>query len=291
MTKDSTTVAVLGTGIMGAAMARRLIGGGLAVRVWNRTRERAEPLGESGAVVADTPADAARDMDVVVTMLSDGAAVESAMLGERGALAAMHRGAIWLQMSTVGIDAAERFARAAEEAGVVYVDAPVLGTKAPAERGELLVLASGPEEARERLEPVLAPLAKRTMWVGEAGQGNRLKLVINAWLLGMLGALAESIALAEKVGVDPKTFLAAIDGGPIFAPYAKLKGTMMIDRQFPASFPLRLAAKDARLVQQAARAAGIQARVAATVEALFEDAATKGHAEEDMAAVLLAYLD
>jgi 3-hydroxyisobutyrate dehydrogenase len=164
------TVAVLGTGIMGGPIARRLAEAGHEVRVWNRTREKAEAL--AGVTVAATPAEAAAGAEAVVTMLADAAAVDAVM-----AAGGVPDGTLWIQMSTVGAEPTDRWARAAGERDVVFVDAPVLGSRPHAEAGELFVLASGPEEARPRCEPLFAPLARRVEWLGEAGLGSRLKLV------------------------------------------------------------------------------------------------------------------
>src|SRR3954466_12747681 len=145
MTENNATLAVLGTGIMGAAMARNLLAAGLEVRAWNRTRDKAEPLADDGAKVAYSPVEAAEGADFVLTMLADADTVAEAVDSE-GALSALADDGVWLQMSTVGIEGSERLAGIADEHGVAYVDAPVLGTKEPAEQGQLIVLASGPEE-------------------------------------------------------------------------------------------------------------------------------------------------
>ncbi|MBA2576387.1 MAG: NAD(P)-dependent oxidoreductase [Euzebyaceae bacterium] len=263
-----------------------LLGAGMAVRVWNRTAVTARPLAADGATVATRPQDAVEGADVVLTMLSDGGAVEEVMAG--GALAAMDDAAVWLQMSTVGLEATERLPRLAGERGVGLVDAPVLGTRGPAEKGQLLVLASGPPQCRERCDEVFDAVAARTMWLGPAGEGNRLKLVVNAWLLGLVGALAETIALARAVGADPERFLEAIDGGPVGVPYARLKGRAMIDGDFPTSFPLRLAGKDLGLVREAAAAAGQPLPVADALAAQVERAVAAGHGDEDLAAIVRA---
>jgi len=142
------TIALLGTGTMGAAMGRNLLGAGFAVRAWNRTAAKARPLAEAGASVAASPAEAASGAGILLTMLADGQAVEATVAGPSGALEVLGDGALWVQSSTVGADDTERLAELAREHGVGFVDAPVLGTKQPAEKGELTVLASGPEEAR-----------------------------------------------------------------------------------------------------------------------------------------------
>ncbi len=283
MANGNTSVAVLGTGIMGAAMARNLLKGGMEVRVWNRSRDKAEPLEEDDATVADSPAEAAEGADFLLTMLADADTVAEVV--DDGVLSALSDGGVWLQMSTVGIEGTERLGELAAGSGVAFVDAPVLGTKAPAEGGQLIVLASGPEEVRERSETVFEPMASKVVWLGEAGAGSRLKLVVNNWIVGLLGVLAETLSLAEATGVDPKRFLVTIEGGPLGLPYAQMKGNMMIEERFPASFSLKLARKDAALVLDAARASGLEMSVTEAVIARFDEAISSGHGDEDMAAV------
>jgi 3-hydroxyisobutyrate dehydrogenase len=284
MAIGNTPVAVLGTGIMGAAMARNLIKSGMEVRAWNRSPEKAEPLAGDGATtVADSPAEAAEGADFLLTMLADADTIADVVDG--GVLSALSDGGVWLQMSTVGIEGTERLGELAAGSGVAFVDAPVLGTKAPAEGGQLIVLASGPEEVRERSEAVFEPMASKVVWLGEAGAGSRLKLVVNNWIVGLLGVLAETISLAEATGVDPERFLETIEGGPLGLPYAQMKGNMMIEERFPTSFSLKLARKDAALVLDAARANGLEMSVAEAVAVRFDDAISSGHGDEDMAAV------
>src|SRR5438067_7125626 len=171
-------VAVLGAGgTMGFPMARNMARAGLGVRAWNRSAEKAEPLKEAGVAVASTPAEAADRAQAIVTMLADAEAVLESMDGDEGALAGVSEGATWIQMSTLGIEGTERCAELADERGIAFVDAPVLGTKQPAEKGELVVLASGPEDSRERVAPIFDAVGKQTIWAGEAGAGSRLKLV------------------------------------------------------------------------------------------------------------------
>jgi len=280
---DDTKVAVLGTGIMGAAIARNLLSAGMQVGAWNRSREKAEPLAKDGAEVADDPADAARGAEFLLTMLADADVVEEAV-GD-GVLPALAEDSVWLQMSTVGEEGSDRLAELAAEQGVAYVDAPVLGTRQPAEQGQLIVLASGPEEVRERCEQVFDAVGSKTVWLGEAGDGSRLKLVVNNWIVGLLGVLAETVALAEATGVDPARFLETIEGGPLGLPYAQMKGSMMIEEDFPTSFSANLARKDASLVLDAARARDLRLGIAEAVTARFDEAIQAGHGDADMAAV------
>jgi len=262
------TVAVLGAGgTMGFPIARNIARAGMPVRVWNRSRDKAEPLAADGAVIADTPADAARGAAIVITMLADEDTVIAAMNGPDGALPVMpganadgrrtddpngpHH-AIWVQMSTIGEAATKRCAELANRAGVGFVDAPVLGTRQPAEERKLVVLESGPEEARPRTQPIFDAIAHRTIRAGEAGAGSRLKLVTNSWVLAVVEAGAETVALAEGFGLDPGLFFQAIEGGTLDLPYLRMKGKAMMEREFSPAFRLALAAKDAALVRQAA---------------------------------------
>jgi len=278
----STTVAVLGTGTMGAPMARNLASAGFAVRVWNRTREKAEAV--EGVEVADSPEGAASGAGAVITMLADASAVEEAMTGGEGALPALD-GAPWIQMSTIGLAGTERMKATAAEHEVAFVDAPVLGTKEPAEQAQLLVLASGPEDddLRGRCQPLFDAVGQKTLWVGEAGAGSRLKLVLNSWLLTLVEGVAEAVALASSIGVHPERFLEAIEGGPLGVPYADLKGRAMIADEFPPSFALALARKDAELVLEAA--ADLELPFARAVTLQLRRAEACGLGEQDMAAV------
>jgi 3-hydroxyisobutyrate dehydrogenase len=283
-----TTVAVLGLGTMGEPIARNLVRTGFVVRVWNRTREKAEPLAGMGATVADTPAEAADGAHFVLTMLTDLDAVLEVMEEEHGALDAMDPDAIWLQTSTVGVDGAAWLGQLAAEHGVAYVDAPVIGTREPAEKGELVVLASGPDELRRWCAPVFDAIGKETRWLGAAGLGSRMKMVVNMWLLAVTEAAAESVALAEAIGVEPREFLDVIRGSAIDTPYLHLKGEAILDRDLEPSFKLRLAAKDARLVLDAAGHAGIEPRVLRAARDAFLHAIALGHGDDDMAATYFA---
>jgi 3-hydroxyisobutyrate dehydrogenase len=280
-------VAILGTGTMGLGMARSALRAGLEVRAWNRTLERAEPLAADGATVAPTPAEAASGADLVVTMLSDADAVLDVMERDDGGLAGARDDALWVQTSTIGLDGTERCIELAERRGVALVDAPVLGTKQPAEEGKLVVLASGPEEARERCEPFFDAIGQRTLWLGPAGAGTRLKLVVNTWIVTLVEGLAETMALADALGMPKERFLEAIEGGPLDLPYAQLKGRMMIERSFEPSFSLRLAAKDARLVAEAAERCGVELPLPKLVAERMARGVEAGHGDEDLAATYL----
>jgi 3-hydroxyisobutyrate dehydrogenase len=279
------TVALLGAGgTMGLPMARHIAEAGYRVRAWNRTRERAELLADDGIEVFDRAAEAASGASIILTILSDADAVIGTM---EDALAHAPEGSTWLQMSTIGIAGTERCATLAQERELILVDAPVVGTKKPAEEGKLTVLASGPEEARELCEPIFDAVGQKTVWLGEAGAGTRMKLVVNSWLLSLVEGLAETVAFAEGIGIDPGQFLETISGSPVDNPYAQMKGRMMIEREFEPSFKLELAAKDARLVLEAMERHDLELPMLEAIRGQLEEAAAE-HGDKDMAAAYLA---
>jgi 3-hydroxyisobutyrate dehydrogenase len=273
------SIAVLGTGAMGAPMARNLARAGHEVRAWNRTLEKAQPLRDDGVDVHDDPASAADGADVVMTMLADTDAV-LAVVEE----ANLQRGQIWWQASTIGIEGNERCAQLAADAGVALVDGPVLGTRQPAEDGKLVVLASGPDDALDACAPLFDAVAARTLRLGEAGTGTRLKLAVNTWVLAVTEGTAETVALAEALGLDPGLVIEAIDGGGLDLPYFRMKSKLMMDREFPTSFALALAAKDARLVVDAAERNGADLAAARAIAQRMTEATDAGYGDEDMAA-------
>jgi 3-hydroxyisobutyrate dehydrogenase len=289
---DTLTVSVLGTGIMGAAMARNLARAGHTVRAWNRTRDKAEPLAADGIEIADTPAQAVQGADVVLTMLYDAPAALGVM---REAAPALRSGAAWVQSTTAGIEAIGELAGFAREHGLVFFDAPVLGTRQPAEAGQLLVLAAGPSEHRGAVVPVLDAVGARTVWTGEdgaAGSATRLKLVANSWVIAATNAAGEVLALSQALGVDPQSFFDAIAGGPLDMGYLRSKaGLVLNDQLSPAQFGVATAAKDARLIVEAGERYGVRLDVAAASAARLERAAAQGHGEEDMAAAYFASFD
>lgn len=280
-------VAVLGTGTLGSPMARNLAAAGHRVRAWNRSGERARPLEGHGIEICSTPGDAVRDADLVLTMLSDGPAVE-AVMAEAGALADMRPGAVWLQQSTIGLAATEHCRALADRAGVAFVDAPVLGTRGPAEQGELVVLASGPDEAVAACTTVFDATARAVLRMGEAGGGTRMKLVINTWLLTLVEVLSEAVAFSHAMGLDPEEFFDAIERGGVSLPYVRLKGGAMVREEFPPDFTLRLARKDLALVLETAGAVRLPLRIVETALEQFDRAIAAGHGDEDYAAAYLA---
>jgi 3-hydroxyisobutyrate dehydrogenase len=284
-TQTIRVVAVLGAGgTMGKGIARNAAAADLEVHAWNRSPEKLDDLtGTDGIEAFATAHEAVVDVDLVVTMLSDADATTAAMSGPDGG-AAGSEGAVWVQMGTIGIEGSERCAELARDRGLVYVDAPVMGTKKPAEEGMLVILASGPEGPRDLLEPFFDAIGKRTIWLGPAGDGSKLKVVVNAWLCAVTEGTAEMLRLATALGLEPRLALDAIEDGPLDTAYGRMKGELMLAGEYTPSFRLALASKDARLAVEAGAAAGAEIPAIEAIAAQM-DAVAALHPDEDLAAL------
>jgi 3-hydroxyisobutyrate dehydrogenase len=287
MQQGSPRVAVLGTGIMGAAMARNLVAAGLPTTVWDRSPSASAPLADAGASVAASAAEAARGAAVVITMLPT-AEIVSGLIFDGAVSENFAPGAVWAQMGTVGLsgtaDLADRIAQIRPD--VLFVDAPVSGSRGPAESGQLLILASGPPEARSLVAPVFDAIGRKTLWLGDAGQGTRMKLVVNAYLSVLIEGVAESLAFARKLDIDDAQFAAAIEGGPLDAPLADAKLHKMESGDFAPEFPLEWALKDVDLAIEAA--GGVALPLLGAISRQWRTAVESGHGREDVSAALLA---
>jgi 3-hydroxyisobutyrate dehydrogenase len=284
MATTQEAVAVLGIGAMGHGMAASALRAGLATIVWNRSPEATRDLAEQGAEVADSAAEAARQAGVVVTMVTDTDAVVSIALGQ-GMLAALAPGAIWVQMSTIGVAGIDRVAEivARERPDVMLLDAPVSGSKEPAERGELTIFASGTDQARTRVAPLFDAIGEHTMWVGDTGAGTRLKLVNNTWLAFAAESVAASLALARRLGLPNRTVMDALRAGPLVSSWQAAKLQRVVDGEFSAQFALSLALKDVRLALEAAGDERLPALACLAAE--WQVAVDQGLGEQDLTVV------
>lgn len=283
ISQPSPVVAVLGTGTMGAAMAKNVAAAGMALRVWNRGRSAAAPLADVGAVVCTSPDEACRGADIVLTTLANEAVTAEVMERARDGLG---DGAVWLQCCTVGPEGSRRLAAQADRLGVGFVEAPLLGTKEPAVAGTLTILAASPQPAvPDRVQPVLDAVGSRTLWLEDVGQPSSLKLAYNAWVLATVEGIAESLALAEALGVDPRLVAKVIHGSQLDSGYVQAKAPKMIDDELDEpSFPLEAAAKDAVLITDAARAASLRLDIAEVVRERLQLAVREGLGRADVAA-------
>ena len=282
-----TTVAVLGAGIMGSAMTRNLAAAGLNTRVWDRSAAATAPLAAAGAVVAPSAPEAVRDADVVITMLPTADAVESVIF-DGGVADAFADGCVWAQMGTIGIESTLRIRDrlAAQRPSVIFVDAPVSGSKGPAEQGQLLILASGAAAAADRVDPVFDILGRKTVWLGQVGQGSVVKLVVNTYMSILIEGVAETMELADRLGISHEQLAEAIEGGPLDAPIADAK-LHKIDRgDYAPEFPLEWALKD---VDLAISAAGDQTPpLLAALSRQWHAAVAAGHGRQAVSAARLA---
>jgi 3-hydroxyisobutyrate dehydrogenase len=279
-------VAVLGTGIMGAAMARNLLAAGLPTTVWDRNPSATVPLVEAGATAATTPDQAARRAQVVITMLPT-ADITADLVFDQKVAATLPSGAVWAQMGTVGVpQTTELAARLAQHRpDVTYVDAPVSGSKGPAESGQLLILASGPPEAQPVVAPAFDAIGRKTLWLGDIGQGSRMKLVVNAYLSMLIEGVAETLALARHLDIDIAHLNAAIEGGPLDAPLADAKLHKMESADFAPEFPLQWALKDVDLAISSAETTPVP--LLAALSRQWHHAVDAGYGRQDISAAIL----
>ncbi len=286
MPETTSRVGLLGTGLMGSAMARRLLRLGFRIVAWDRDPSHVQGLGEHGAEIVDSPGEVVSAAGVVITLLPTAEIVLSVV---EPLLKQWPAETVWLQMSSVGAAESDQITRVADRGGVILFDAPVSGSTHPAEEGRLTILASGPASARAKVDPVLAALGSRVQWVGEAGMGSRLKLVANHWMIATVTALAESMHLCELMGLDQQQFIALLDGGPLGSSYGVEKLGEMRRHEYPAGFPVRLAVKDLGLVREVSEESRVEMPMLDAVLQRMQ-AIADGHGDDDLAAVYEAGL-
>ncbi|HHS9596363.1 NAD(P)-dependent oxidoreductase [Raoultella planticola] len=275
-------VAVIGLGAMGHAFASNLLKKGFTVHGWNRTPERGEDLIASGLIRHATPQQAAASAEVILSVLTDGEATRNAI---REMAPVCQPDAVFCQMGTIGVEETREAVDllASLRPSMVYLDTPVSGTKKPAENAQILVLASGDRQRGVKAESVFAAIARGTQWFGDAGNSQKMKLVLNAWLITMMEGVAESTLLAAKLGFTPEAFWGALDGGPLAAPYVKAKLEMIAANDFTPQMQLSHALKDARLALDAAEDTPLP--ILATIADCWDEAADEGYADRDLASV------
>jgi 3-hydroxyisobutyrate dehydrogenase len=288
--REMTRTAVLGTGIMGSAMARNLLAAGLPTTVWDRSAAVTAQLAGAGARVAASAAEAVSDARVVITMLPTADVVQEVIF-DGGAAGEFADGAAWAQMGTIGVAAtaeiAGRLGRLRPE--VMFVDAPVSGSKGPAEHGQLLILASGPSAAQAVTGPVFSAIGRKTVWLGEAGAGSRMKLVVNAYMSVLIEGVAEALELATQLGIDTAMLAEAIEGGPLDAPIADAKLHKMERADYAPEFPLQWALKDVDLAIGAAPGATLP--LLAALSRQWRSIVDAGHGREDVSVARLGLAD
>lgn len=278
-------IGFLGLGTMGAPLANNLRRAGHLVTVWNRTPAKAEPLVKKGARPAASPRECAAGQDLVFTCLADEAAISAVLEGPEGALSAMKPGDLLVDTSTAGVAAAASLDERCRAAGLAFLAAPLLGSRAAAERAQLVVLLGGPPAARERARSAVVAISARCIELETAVQAALMKLVANAIGGAMITAFAEALALGASGGIDPAKIVEVIQASSFHSPLYLIKGEQILNRDFEPRFAIRLAEKDQRLAQEAAAAGGVRMPVNAAVRRLFADAVESGRGDRDTAAV------
>jgi len=275
-----------GLGIMGSAMAANLVKAGFSVTVWNRSAIKSAPLATMGAAVAATPRALAEQCNIVITMLADPHAVAYVRDGADGIIAGLTPGKGYLDMSTVAAETSLETARLAHEKGALFLEAPVGGSRKPAEDATLTIMAAGDRDLYDLSLPVLEKLGKKIMFLGETGKAARMKLANNLVMCGALAALCEGMALASGCGLDPGQLLEVLDSGAVSNPMYRLKGPLIaVNGEFPAAFPLKHMQKDLRLALQLAEGAGQPLFATAAINELYKSALAEGLGDSDFAAI------
>jgi 3-hydroxyisobutyrate dehydrogenase len=283
---QQTRVALIGLGLMGSGMARRLLGAGFPLTVWNRNPERAKALAAEGAHVAATPRDAASRADVVLSMVADDAASRAVWLGDHGALAGATRGAVLVESSTLTVGWIGELFREVAARGCELLDAPVTGSKPHAASGELVFLIGGSAAALETARPVLTVMSRAILHVGASGRGALLKLVNNFMCGVQAASLAEALALIERSGLDRAKSLELLTTGAPGSPLVKTLSARMTARDYTPNFLLRLMAKDLTYALAEGRRYGLALSTVASALEVVDQAVAAGNGEEDFSALV-----
>ncbi len=279
-------IGFIGLGIMGSAMAANLLKAGFKVTVWNRSQDKSELLAGSGAAIAATPRAVAEQCDIIIAMMANGPAVQSVRDGADGIIAGLKPGKGYVDMSTVDAETSIASAKLTHNQGALFLEAPVAGSKKPAEDGTLTIMAAGDNELYSKVLPALEKMGKKIMFLGETGNGARMKLANNLVMGGMMIALCEGLALATSSGLDAAQLLEVLDSGAVSNPMFRLKGPQIAaNKEFPPAFPLKHMQKDLRLALKLAEEIGQPLFATATNNELFKAALADGLGDCDFAAV------
>jgi 2-hydroxy-3-oxopropionate reductase len=278
-------VGLIGLGLMGAPMGANLLKAGFPLTVWNRTAEKSQKLAAQGASVAKSPQDAASQVDVLFTIVSDPPALEEVLWGNQGALAGLKKGSVLIDSSTVSPVLARRISKACADQSVDFLDAPVTGGTWGAEKGELIFMVGGKKEVLDRVEPILQAVGKRFFLLGPNGSGQTVKLAMNLILALEVQALAEGLELVTSSGVEPAKLVEVLQSSMGRAAVLDVKAPFMIKRDFTPSFPLRLMHKDIRLAMELAKENGIELPAGAAAYQAYSAVKAAAKSDVDYAAI------
>jgi 2-hydroxy-3-oxopropionate reductase len=278
----------IGLGIMGGAMAANLLKAGFKVTIWNRSSEKGVELSGLGAVVATTPREVVESCHITFAMLADPVAAEQVCFGPQGVLEGIVPGKGYVDMSTVDADCSRKIGAAIVARGGRFLEAPVSGSKKPAEDGTLIILAAGDRTLYDDAMPALEKMGKKILFLGETGKGAEMKLVVNMIMGGMMAIFCEGLALGEKAGLASADLLEILDAGAIANPMFRLKGNLITQGNFATAFPLKHMQKDLRLATSLGDRLGQPLFAAATANEAFKKARAAGLGDEDFSALFKA---
>eukprot|EP00928_Gymnodinium_smaydae_P050921 TRINITY_DN34454_c0_g1_i1.p1 TRINITY_DN34454_c0_g1~~TRINITY_DN34454_c0_g1_i1.p1 ORF type:complete len:298 (-),score=81.02 TRINITY_DN34454_c0_g1_i1:62-955(-) len=282
------SVGYLGMGIMGSAMAGRLVDAGFSVTVWNRSSEKCQPLVEKGAKLGASPKEVVETCDITFACTSDPASARAVVFGEGGVLEGITAGRSFVDMSTVDEATTKEISAAVLGKGGRFLEAPVSGSKGPALQGQLVILSAGDKALQEASQPCFDVMGKRTFFLGEVGNGARMKLVVNMVMGINMVALSEGLAVGTKSGLDGGDIMEVIKEGALACPMYGLKGPKMLAGDYAPNFPLKHQQKDVRLAAELGSQVGQPTPLAAAAHACFEAASSAGKGDEDFSAVFEA---
>jgi 3-hydroxyisobutyrate dehydrogenase len=281
-------IGFIGLGVMGMPMALNLARAGTQLIVWNRTPEKCQPLEALGAEAVNDAREVFRAARIVIVMLANEAATDAVLLRGSGEFTALVRGRTIVQMGTTSPEYSRRLEADVLAAGGAYVEAPVSGSRKPAEAGQLVGMLAGRPESIEEARPLLSPMCAQTFVCGAVPRALTMKLSVNLFLIAMVTALAEATHFAERHGLDLEVFRQIVDAGPMASSVSRVKLPKLIEQEFSVQASIRDVRMNSGLVEQAARNAGIASPLLDVSDALFAETEAAGHGALDMAAVLLA---
>lgn len=284
----SGSVGFLGIGIMGSPMAQNLIKAGCDVTVWNRTKSKCDPLISLGAKYKPSPEEVAASCDVTIAMLADPDSAADVAFGKHGAANGMAPGKGYVDVSTVDGATSKLISEHIKATGASFLEAPVSGSKKPAEDGQLIFLTAGDKSLFEKVGPLLDIMGKSKFYLGDVGNGAAMKLVVNMIMGSMMASFSEGLLLSEKVGLDPSVLVEVVSQGAISAPMYSMKGPSMVKSTYPTAFPLKHQQKDLRLALRLAELVSQPTPVAAAANELYKVAKSRGLSDLDFSAVIEA---
>jgi 3-hydroxyisobutyrate dehydrogenase-like beta-hydroxyacid dehydrogenase len=278
-------VGFMGMGIMGVPMTSNLLKAGFSVTVYNRTTDKLQPLQAMGAKIADSPQSLAESSDVIIAMVTGPEALNELLFGSNGAAAAFKGGKAFVNMSSVSPLFTRQLSDRLASTGVAFIDAPVSGTKKPAEDGTLIILAGGPQDKVQELEPLFLAIGKKVVYCGPAGQGSMMKMFINLLLGLMMEGFAEALNFGRLGGLDMEAMLDTVFSGPLNCALFQMKAPHLKEGDFPPAFPLKHMAKDAKFVADAAHELGAPIPVGHAILQAYRIGVAQGWGDLDISAV------